>query len=81
MQVFEKDVNEAAVVLEVKKGIKIFKALGPFHLKWVLRLAEYPGRHSMKILKLLIHLVKPAGDDDVLRLQIFTEDNGGEFQM
>jgi hypothetical protein len=33
MQVFEKDVNEAAVVLEVKKGIKIFKALGPFHLK------------------------------------------------
>ncbi len=61
-------------------------------LEGVLRLAEYLGDYFfhealtqifiacriMKIVKLLIHLVKPAGDDDVLRLKFFTEENGGE---
>ena len=61
-------------------------------LEGALRLAEYLGKYFfsealaqifiacriMKIVKLSIHLVKPAGDDHVLRLKFFTEENGGE---
>ena len=63
-------------------------------LQEVLRLAESLGHYSfpeakaqiiiacriMNIIKLLIHLVKPSGDDDVLRLQFKTEENGGQDQ-
>ncbi len=68
--------------VKVKRVLLVLErvlCLAEFHYFFHKALAQiFIARRITKIVKLLIHLVKPAEDDDVLRLKFYTEENGGE---